>query len=142
MDAIAGLDEEGFRLRPREGEWTAAEILAHLWAAEGLYVGRVEAALTTDDLLVTVRDEAERESDAKLAQRVPVPQIIHGLLAQRRDTLRRLRELSPEQLGRRLRHPQHGDVTIAWLFQRLAEHEEEHAEQIRSQRAQPAARQA
>jgi hypothetical protein len=142
MDAIAGLDEEGFRLRPREGEWTAAEVLAHILMTEHVFAGRARAVLEQENPpLASISDE-ERSGHARSARRMPVPQIVHGLLAQRRDVVGLLEPLSPQQLRRPFRHERRGDLAAGWLFQRIAEHEKEHAEQIRAQRAQPAARQA
>jgi hypothetical protein len=142
MDAIAGLDEEGFRLRPREGEWTAAEVLAHILMTEHIFAGRARAVLAQENPPVASISDEERSGHARSAQRMPVPQIVHGLLAQRRDVVGLLKPLSPQQLRRPFRHERRGELAAGWLFQRLAEHEEEHAEQIRSQRVQPTARQA
>ncbi len=142
MDAIGGLDEEGFRLRPREGEWTAAEVLTHILMTEHVFADRARAVLAQDGLLVASITDQERSEQARSAQRMPVPQIVHGLLAQRRDVLGLLEPLSPQQLRRPFRHERRGELAAGWLFQRIAEHEEEHAGQIRAQRAQPAARQA
>jgi hypothetical protein len=61
-----------------------------------------------------------------------VPQIVHGLLASRRDTLAFLEGLTPEQLARPVRHPAYGDV--GRLFPHIAEHEVEHAHQIQTVR--------
>ena len=71
-----------------------------------------------------------------LAQRAGVT------LSERRDVVTLLEPLSPQQLGRPYGQEHRGQLTVGWLFQYIAEHEEEHAEQIRALRAQPAARQA
>ncbi len=108
MDAIAGLDEEGFRSRPDASASSVAEILAHLYVVEqtassGPHVNHADA-------------------DARLAQRMPVPQILHGLLAGRRDTLRLIDQQS------------RNNTNLAAAFEGLAAHEEEHAQQIRALR--------
>jgi uncharacterized damage-inducible protein DinB len=137
MDAIAGLDEEGFRARPASGEWTAAEVLAHLLADEPKLLVYAQAALEAGDIAVEATSDEDREKLAKdAAQRVPVPQILHGLLAARRDTLGQLEALSPEQLARPVRQAAHGGTTVGRLFQHIAEHEGAHATQIRTIRAQ------
>ena len=134
MEAIAGLDEEGFRARPAPGEWSPAEVLAHLLLDEAKLLEYAGAALQADAAIPFITDE-ERETHAEdAARRMPVPQIVHGLLARRRDTLALLERLTPEQLDRPVRHPAYGDVRVARLFQHVAEHEEEHAHQIRTVR--------
>lgn len=144
MDAIAGLDEEGFRARPTPGEWTAAEVLAHLLADEAKLLVDTQPALEGVDVAVEVTPDEGREklakdaaqSAAQSAASGPVPQILHGLLAVRRDTLRRIEALPADQLGRPVRNAAYGDTTVARLFEHIAEHEEEHATQIRTIRAQ------
>ena len=139
MDAIAGLDEEGFRARPRSGEWTAEEVLTHLFITERNSTDRAQRVLIEDNPFVAWIGDEELQEQARSAQRMPVPQIVHGLLAQRRIVLGLLAPLSPQQLGRPYRHERRGDLTAGWLFQRIGEHEEEHAGQIRALRAQEAA---
>jgi hypothetical protein len=134
-EAIEGLDEEGFRRRALSGEWTAAEVLAHLLANEQRLVEIAELALTQDRPQVQSRGEAQREEEAKSARRMLVPQIWHGLLAQRRETLQRLQALSAAELARTAVHSRFGEVSVAWIMQRLADHEHEHAAQIRAVRA-------
>ena len=139
MEAVAGLDEEGFRARPAPSEWTAAEVLAHLLHIEGVHMARGQTASTEDGFVATPVTDEECREQARLAQRMPVPQILHGLLAQRRDTLRLLERLSEQQLTRAFFHPERGQLTIAQIFERAAAHEEEHAAQIRALRTGAAA---
>lgn len=134
MHAIAGLDEEGFRARPERSEWTAAEVLAHLLSAEQRLMDAAPRALASDHFVLAERTEEERRREAKEAQRLPVPQLVHGLLAGRRETLRLLEGLRAAHLTRPLRHARLGELTLGWLFEHLAEHEEEHAAQIRDLR--------
>jgi len=134
MEAIAGLDEEGFRARRAAGEWTAAEVLTHLLITEQRSLGRAQTALAQDNPSFPWISDEEVAEETRVAQRLPVPQIVHGLLAQRRDVVRLCESLSPEQLGRRYRHERRVELTVGWLFGRMAEHEIEHAQQIRAAR--------
>ncbi|MEX2159259.1 MAG: DinB family protein [Dehalococcoidia bacterium] len=138
MEAIAGMDEEGFRRRTASGEWCAAEALAHLLAHEQRFMWLTREALAKDNPPVQSRGEGQQIEEAKAAQRMLVPQIVHGLLAQRRETLQLLAGLSPEQLVRSLVHSRLGEVDAGWLFQRIVDHETEHAAQIASIRVETA----
>ena len=138
MEAIAGLDEEGFRRRAAAGVWNAAEALAHLLALEQRMLLLARTALTEDNPSVQSRGEAQQLEEAKAAQRMPVPQIVHGLLAQRRDTLLALEPLSQQQLARTIQHSRMGEMTVGGLVLRIVHHETEHAGQIVSMRQQPA----
>ncbi len=134
MEAIAGLDEEGFRKRHEQGAWTAAETLAHLLISEQRSLGRAKTALEQDNPSFPWLSDEAVDEEARSAQRMPVPQLVHGLVAQRRDVLRLFESLSADQLARRYMHATRGELTIEWLFGRIAEHEVEHAEQIRAAR--------
>jgi len=140
MDAIAGLDEAGFRARPDSASWTAAEVLAHLFDTERTLRGHAQAAIGQRDHVVTQTPGDEREEPARSAQRMAVPQLVHGLLAERRETERALAGLSEGDLGRRVRYEALGEITVGALFRHLSGHESEHANQIRELRQAIAAR--
>jgi hypothetical protein len=130
------MDEPSFRARRAEGEWSATEVLAHLLATEGILTERARHALTQDGYVAArVTAEEPDEQARSMAKRLPVPQILHGLLAQRRDTLRLLAPLTSEALARAFFHPRLGEQNVAGLFQHLADHDEEHARNIRDLRA-------
>jgi hypothetical protein len=65
---------------------------------------------------------------------MPVPQIVHGLLARRRDTLLLLEPLAPDRLARTVRHTRMGEMSVSALMRKVADHETEHAAQITSMR--------
>jgi len=135
MDAIAGLDEEGFRDRHRSGEWTAAEVLAHLFSTERIFIDRARKAIEHEGYRATPVSNDVREEHLGMAKRMPVPQIIHGLLAQRRETLAFVGSVSEGDLGSTLSHPARGEQTALWQIEHVIEHEQEHAEQLRTVRA-------
>ena len=136
MDAVAGLDDEGFRGRSGTSGWTAAEILAHLLDMERVLMIWAHEAIGADDAVVAPIGDDERFEQAALALRMAVPQLIHGLLARRRDTARFLARLSDLELARPLSHPDWGSLTVGMLFQRIAGHEEAHASQIKALRVE------
>jgi uncharacterized damage-inducible protein DinB len=135
MNAITGLDDTAFRARTGAGGWTPAEVLAHLLATEAVSTERARLVLTQDDPSVRWRPDEELENEARNAQRMPVPQIVHGLLALRRDVMTLLEPLSADQLARPYHQERRGELTLGWLFARMAEHESEHAGQIAALRA-------
>jgi uncharacterized damage-inducible protein DinB len=134
MDAIAGLDEEAFRNRREPGAWNVAEVLAHLLDYEQLWTERARNAQARDRYVVTQRPEGERQPHLDMARRQPVPQIVHGLLAQRRTTLRMIEPLTEADFARTFTHPRLGAHDVGWIFQRIAEHQTEHAGQVHALR--------
>ena len=148
LQVIAGVTEQQFKQRPPATPedaqpWCIAEVLAHLLDAERRAAKGVEVALSDDGAAITWWDQGERLERARAGRMSPVPQLIHGLLASRRE-LERLLERIDATSGaspRRLTDSQHGLVTIEWLLDEyVVKHEEEHVAQIESLREAVGAR--
>ena len=80
--------------------------------------------------------EEEAEEAARAGRITPVPQLIHGLLAARRQFDLQLNAVKTSANGRErgVTH-ERGRLTIAWLLEDAADHEAEHVEQIRQIKA-------
>jgi DinB superfamily len=139
LEAIAGVSEEQFKKRPPAADessgpnWCIAEVLAHLLQQERLRAGRVALALDQDGAAITPSPEEEHLEAARAGRGSPVPQLIHGLLASRREVERQLDRAASIDgaLQRTNRHPKLGAQTVAWLLrEKVIEHEAEHVAQI------------
>jgi len=111
---VGSLGAEGFSKRTAPGKWTLAEILVHLAQTEIIVQGRFRYALATDSYLVQPFDqdrfmavEPAVDGDAALAAYV---------------SLRRF--------ALRFRHPDHGEISVAWLLAWWAGHERRHLGQV------------
>jgi hypothetical protein len=144
LDTISGVSEEQFKKRPSVTEadagpnWCIAEVLAHLLKQEGLRASRIAAAIVRDGAPVTPGTDEEHYEAARAGRASPVPQLIHGLLASRREVERLLDEAAAIDGGleRYTTHPQHGAQSIAWILQvKVIDHESEHIAQIESIKA-------
>lgn len=135
MAAITGLDDSALRARSAPGVWTAAELLAHLLSTERIFIERARKAVDAPGYIVTPVCDEVREEHLAMAKRMPVPQIIHGLLAQRRDALQFIESLTQSDLKRTLSHPLRGEQTALWQIEHTIKHEVEHAQEIRERRA-------
>jgi hypothetical protein len=137
--SIAGVSEEQFKKRPPASDgdsgpnWCIAEVLAHLLQQERLRAERIAQALEQDGVtIVPSTDEVHYEA-ARAGRGSPVPQLIHGLLASRRELDRHLERAVavPGGLERATIHPTLGRQTIAWILrQKIIAHEAEHVAQI------------
>ena len=136
MAAIAGLDDTAFRTRPISGAWTSAELLADLFSTERRFIDRARAAVEQEHYVVTPVSGEVREEHLGMAKRMPVPQIVHGLLAQRRSTLQWVESLTPDDLQQTLQHPARGEQSVLWQIEHVIEHELEHAREMRAGRAE------
>jgi hypothetical protein len=139
LAVIAGVSEEQFKRRPPAAQpgstppWSIAEVLAHLLHSERLHAGRILQSLEQDGSTLTPLAAAASDDAARAGRGAPVPQLIHGLLASRREIERLLERATGEVGGleRAVEHPQLGRQTIAWMLrERIVEHEAEHVAQI------------
>ncbi len=132
--SISGLDDSALRARPASGAWTPAELLAHLLSTERIFIDRARRAVEVANYTATPVSNDIREEHLGMAKRMPVPQIVHGLLAQRRDTLHLVESLSAAALARTLSHPVRGRQTVQWQIEHVIEHELEHAAELQVRR--------
>lgn len=118
LASLRGLGEEQFRHTP-DASWNIATHLAHLLRTERAYVARASAAARGER--VAKRSPAvDNGDDPALAQRLAVPQIIHGLQAARRQLEALLDEAGGDAL------------TVTHVAGRVAAHESSHAGTIAS----------
>ncbi len=130
FQAIQGFTEEEFHARPDEESWSASEVMMHLLASERRMRDRVREALGQAVAVRPTPPEEERRAEAEAGRQAPVPQLVHGLLAERRETSILIESLGAEELSRPASHPDLGTVSVGRVLERIAEHEREHAEQI------------
>lgn len=142
MRAIAGVGEEQFKRRPpaaagEEQPWCIAEVLAHLMASERLYAARIDLALREDGVAAPQRTPQQRLEEARSGRAAPVPQLIHGLLAARRELERLLQRAGslPDGLQRGVSIGGVRESVGEMLRRGVIEHEREHATQIERLRA-------
>lgn len=132
LAVVAGVTEEQFKRRPPAdaealaGGWSIAEVLAHLLAAEQREGDRLEALLSGNPHAAPALTDEQRTAEARQGRAVPVPQVIHGLLAARRRIERALTAASLPELPDAVSHViRHGVI----------EHESEHRAQIEAVKA-------
>ncbi|MBI5284995.1 MAG: DinB family protein [Chloroflexi bacterium] len=126
---IRGLSEEQFRYAPEVAAWPIAAHLAHLLRTERLFVDRARLALTEHEPRIP-STRALNDDDPGLAQRLAVPQIIHGMQASRRELDELLARCDDAALLRVMVHERLGRLTVRDLAVKMAAHEGEHAEAI------------
>lgn len=136
LGVLSGVSEQQFKRRPEtadggEAGWCIAEVLAHQLATDNLWVTRIRAALTGEAPEIAPSDPALHEEQARAGRHTPVPQLIHGLLATRRELERLIGAAGDEGLQRTVRHATRGTLTVAWMIEQYGiGHELEHVAQI------------
>jgi hypothetical protein len=138
LRAIQGVSEQQLKRRPEGGlgeeAWSMTEVLGHLLASHNLWAGRLRLALTEDGAEVEPSPPEAHERGARSGRSAPVPQLIHGLLASRREIemLHAAIESKPGGLARSVSHPVRGRLTCEWILrEKVVAHEAEHAAQLK-----------
>lgn len=125
LASIQELSEEQFRHVTEDDAWDIATHLAHLLRCERMLAERSALALREDEPLVASTG-VTNDDDPVVAQRLAVPQVIHGLQASRRDVDSLFDRMEERDLGRAIRHERLGRVTVAEMVAKMAAHEDEH----------------
>jgi hypothetical protein len=142
FQTIAGVTEQQFKQRPEASSdnpqpWCIAEVLSHLLDAERRAAAAIALAIEEDGARYTRWAEHERLERARAGRLAPVPQLIHGLLASRREIERLLARVdaTPGGIARFVSDTQRGRLTVATVLQAdVIAHEAEHIAQIEALR--------
>jgi uncharacterized damage-inducible protein DinB len=135
LASISGVTEDQFKERPAPtsgdpAPWSIAEVLAHMLWIELLWAGRM-ALVFKDGASITPSEPEAHLREAAAGRRAPVPQLIHGLVAARRQVERGFAGLDDEALARDVWHPRLQErLSLAWMVTKIIGHENEHTDQI------------
>jgi hypothetical protein len=119
---------------PPPGEWSAAQVLAHLVHTELVYGVRIRTIVTADHPDIPGYDQ-----DA-FAARFPCDGDLDTWLVLRRANLRLLETLEVEEMARSGNHAERGEESVADIVGHLVHHDEEHLAQIAALSPRAAAR--
>jgi len=126
--AIHGIAEEDLRRVEGEGKWSIADVIAHLGDLEMIYAVRMRTALAVEDPEVPALKQTAWIANVHRGE--PVSELLEQFWFHRRMNLALKSRLSEAELARIGRHPDYGPITIAQMFERIANHDEKHLRQI------------
>ena len=130
-DVIKPIPESMITRQPDEKEWSIFETAIHVrnvaMFAYGLRLRRL--VYEVDPLFANYDEDSDRLADMKKNQ--PVEEVVEMIAAEHRAISQILSLLSEEAWERSGRHPESGPLSIGFLAKRLADHAEDHLQQIR-----------
>jgi uncharacterized damage-inducible protein DinB len=115
--------------RPKEGAFTATEIICHMLAVEDLWRERIAKLISGGDRQFQAMNPDEdarshgyndRDYDAGL----------ETLIGKRVDTIALIGRLQPEQFGLTGVHSKYGEMAIHQMFETMESHDRQHAAQL------------
>ncbi|MBI4499554.1 MAG: putative metal-dependent hydrolase [Gemmatimonadetes bacterium] len=132
--AVAGLSPGQLDTPYRPGGWTVRQVVHHVPDSHMNAYVRTKLALTEDEPTIKPYEEARWAElidgrSAATETSLTLLEMVHA------RWVMLLRSLTPEQLGRRLRHPEHtGPLTLDWMLAMYAWHGRHHVAHITSLR--------
>jgi uncharacterized damage-inducible protein DinB len=131
--AVAGWSEERVRSSSVDGGWSAAQIFAHMRAADDIWTPRIFMVLVRDQPLLAGYDERRWEEIAGYAQ-ADFQLSLRAFSLRRAELVRALRRAPPEDWLRTGTHETRGPLSLREVVSGLLEHEEEHCAQLEALR--------
>lgn len=125
-DLCAALDEDAWVVPLAPGEWSAHQVVGHLFDVDLVYGFRWRLTLTADHPTYPGYDE---NAWSRLPRPDP-PALLAAFTSLREANLALLRALAPEQLRRRGRHGEQGDEDVARMLAKVAGHDLAHLNQL------------
>jgi hypothetical protein len=127
--ALDALGSTPFAEPPSPGEWSPAEILTHVRAADAVIAPRVLQVLTRPG--VSLPDYDERKVGEVLARvALPPDEAVAAFRRRRAELVALLKTLTADELELAGAHETRGPVTIDEICQGLVDHEREHLDQL------------
>ena len=136
MHSIDGIAEAEIRQVPAPGEWTVAQLLAHI--AEIQYFWMEKAVLITqeDDPNITRSDVENDRRAAAVEDHAgdPLDALVRGLAAANESAIAAAGEIASEDLAILGHRGENNPITVEGVIKYLAQHVEEHASQVSESR--------
>ena len=112
---------------PTPGKWSPREILIHLADCELTFAFRYRQALADDNHVIQPFDQ---DRWAKSYAAFDAAQALATFTALREWNLTLLRSLTPEQLEKRVSHPERGAMVLRTIVETAARHDLNHLRQL------------
>jgi len=136
MDSIDGITEEEIRQVPAPGEWTVAQLMAHIAEIEYFWMEKAVVITRESDPNITRTDVENDRRSAAVTDHAgdPLDSLIRDLAAANDSAVATTGEIAPADLSVLGHRGEDNPITVEGVIQYLAGHMEEHARQITESR--------
>jgi uncharacterized damage-inducible protein DinB len=124
---LEALGAERVELAPAPGKWSARQILCHLADCEIVFAFRLRQALSQDDHVIQPFDQ---DRWAAMYDSFDVASALAVFAAVRSWNVRLIAAIPPASLGKKLSHPERGEMTLQVVVETMAGHDLNHLAQI------------
>jgi hypothetical protein len=133
--AVASWSESRLNTLSVTGEWSAAEIFAHMRASDDIMAPRVSMILVRDQPPLAAYDDRRWAEVTGYAQ-ADFQTSLQAFTLRRAELVSMLRSIAPEEWRRVGVHEVRGPVSLLDVITTLVEHEEEHCAQLEAMQAE------
>jgi DinB superfamily len=124
---LAAVLQKRINTKPAPNKWSPREILAHLADCELTFAFRYRQALADDNHVIQPFDQ---DRWAKSYGAYTAEQALALFSTVREWNLALLRSLTPEQLAKKVTHPERGAMTLKTIIETAAGHDLNHLKQL------------
>ena len=124
---------------PAPGKWSARDIISHLADCEVVFAFRLRQTLAEDNPTIQPFDQ---EKWASTYNAYDAPTAFATFSAVRHWNLELLRSLKPDQMQRKMTHPERGEMTFLTVIETMGGHDLNHIGQLEKIAGAAAAQQA
>ena len=130
--AIQGLDQQYARTVPSPGEWSVSQLLAHIAEIQVFWSGKAVVITENDNPNIT---RTEVENDIRSAavddkSGDPLNKLIGRVKRENESAINVLKSINEQNLDRIGHRGEDNPITAGGVFEYLARHVQEHADQI------------
>ncbi len=124
---VERLGPDGLERSLAQGKWKAREILCHLADCETVFAFRLRQALAETNHVIQPFDQ---DHWAKPYGLLEASAALNAFSAVRQWTLALLKTVTPNDLARRLSHPERGEMTFQTVIETMGGHDLNHLAQL------------
>jgi hypothetical protein len=128
-DVVDGVADGALNGRPSDNEWSVAEIIGHVRAADAIWSQRILVALVHDGAPMPDVDERALQ-DLFAASGLTLTDQVSSFIFGRAELVGVLRTIDDRDWSRTVRHEARGEMAVIDCVDMLLRHEREHMEQI------------
>jgi uncharacterized damage-inducible protein DinB len=134
LAACEGASDAELRRRPSDGEWAVIEVLAHIPEVDRYYLSEARKIRDDPGHMFVYFDEAgwKRDNTHAIERDARAVKLVMAIAHE--EVVRWAESLTPDELERSGGHPRRGSITVRQMLERIANHDRNHAEQVRAVR--------
>ena len=126
-ELVKKLGASGAERSHAPGKWSVRQVVCHLADAEISFAFRLRQAVAETDHVIQPFDQ---DHWAWPYDKLKLDDALHAFTAFREWNLRFLEQTKPEQMKKKVSHPERGEMTVETIVETMAGHDENHLRQV------------